>query len=401
MGQVKEVKILGNPIVDEDRVTLRVKVTGEGDRSVMDLIDTNFQLRVDGKSLDLNPKDWKSPEETIPPPAYVVVLVDFSGSMESKDSSGKTKLEGAIKAIREFISTASKRGGTTEVSIVPFGESGEKCQGYEVSEEELGNFFSAADVKLTNYLEYLENQDLCASTDLYAPLTKAIRFLGDTSNPDFYPLQNLEEESTANSNLPQPRLSIILVSDGYHNKPNEIQDFDALKDTIKRKSNIVIHTLGYGLTPEQLGEKYKLNRPVTRRDLGNKKEQVRPEEFVDRDRLSEIAQLTGGIAEFSGNAQTIADSLQTFLNALLGEYEMSYYEPNPVRGSKHEVKVIITSDDKIPVTSESEGYTIKIWITPPRGVRLSILIGTLFFLVTGGLIPFYLWGQHLKQSDQE
>jgi hypothetical protein len=101
-GQVKEAEIVGNPSVKDDRVTVRIKVKGTEDRPVMALQDTNFKLIVDKKELKFKTKDWKSPEESIPPPAWIIVLLDFSGSMNMQDSRGTKKITGAINAIRQF-----------------------------------------------------------------------------------------------------------------------------------------------------------------------------------------------------------------------------------------------------------------------------------------------------------
>ncbi len=390
-GQAKQAEIVGNPLVNQDRVTIRIKVKGEEDRPVMGLFDTDFRLLVDEQEVNFRPKDWKSPEETVPPPAWIIVLLDFSGSMQGLDSRGTTKIEGAIDAIREFTEVLGERGGKTQVAIVPFGESGPGCEGYAVNNDTLDKFFPAGDFKLQNYLDYLARLTPCASTNLYEPLNRAIRFLADPDEPRFY----VPEESDE----PQPRLSIILLSDGYHNKPNEEQDFQTLERLLRRNENIIVHTLGYGLTPEQLGQKYKLGKPATRQDLGTGDKKVPPEEFVDRDRLAEIAQLTGGIAEFSGEAQAIASSLQLFLNTLLGEYEITYTDPNPVRGEKHSVRVVVDSPDGSVVKSEPNSYTITVFgRSLPSSVRLTMLLYVFLVMGLGGVLPFWLWGQWLKRE---
>ena len=388
-GQAKQAEIVGKPLVNEDRVTIRIKVKGEQDKPVMGLFDTDFRLLVDQQEVDFRPKDWKSPEETIPPPAWIVVLLDFSGSMQELDSRGTTKIEGAIKAIREFTEVLGERGGETRVTIVPFGESGQGCEGYPVNNDTLEKFFPAGDFKLQNYLDYLAGFTPCASTNLYEPLNRAVRFLADTDDTRFY----VPEESDE----PQPRLSIILLSDGYHNKPNEEQDFKTLELLLRRNDQIIVHTLGYGLTPEQLGQKYKLGRPVTRQDLGYGEGKVPPEEFVDQKRLAEIAQLTGGIGEFSGDAQAIAESLQLFLNALLGEYEITYTDPNPARGSKHSVHVAVKSSDGSVVESTPQSYIITVFgRSLSFSVRLTMVMSVFLVMGLGGILPFWFWGEWLK-----
>jgi len=372
---------------------VRIKVSQENDRPVMGLSDTDFQLFVklspdqEPEEVIFKPQDWRSPENTVPPPAWIIVLLDMSNSMLQPDSKGQTRIDGAIQAVREFTDLAAERGGNTQISIVPFGEGGASCEGYEVKNETLNQFFLAGDIKLQNYLDYLDDLIPCASTNLYEPLKKAVKFLADGSNTSFYPPENSE--------LPEPRLSVILLSDGYHNRGKEQEEFDDLSELLRRNNQIIVHTLGYGSTPEELGNKYKLGRPATRQDIGVGDKKVPEKEFVDQKRLAEIANLTGGIAEFSGNAEDIAENLQLFLDSLLGEYEITYTDPKPERGVKHDVMVEVQS-----IKSESEPYTIR--LTPPLSVksRLIMTIILLILLGIGGIIPFYFWGKHLKEEAQ-
>ncbi|CEJ45387.1 Uncharacterized protein apha_01899 [Umezakia ovalisporum] len=382
-------EIVNNPRVKDDRVTIRIKVKNSADRPVMGLEDTNFKLLVDEKEVPFATKDWKSPEETIPPPAWIIVLLDFSGSMNQLDRGGTKKITGAINAVRQFIQVLSQRGGDTQISIVPFGKSGSNCQGYPVNNETLGKFFGAKDFKLQNYLDYLAKTTPCASTDLYTPLNQAIRFFANGEDENF--------DTSENSDAPQPRRSIILLSDGYHNQINENQDFEGLKKLLKNNPLITVHTLGYGLTPTELGQKYKLGRPANRADLASGK--VPESEFVDQKRLQEIASLTGGITEFSGNAKAIAENLQLFLNALLGEYEITYTQPNAERGAKHDVQVVVNIPRGESVKSPPKAYRITVFgRSLPLMVRLIMLICVLLAMVFAGVLPFYFWGEALKQE---
>ncbi|MCW9683250.1 VWA domain-containing protein [Dolichospermum planctonicum UHCC 0167] len=391
LAQVKKAEIIGSPTFKDDKVTIRIKVKGGDDRPVMGLEDTNFKLTVDKKEVKLKPKDWKSPEETVPPPAWIVVLLDFSGSMNQVDSGGTKKIAGAINAIREFTKISAERGGNTQISIVPFGKAGSNCPESPVNKETLDKFLAANDFKLQNNLDYLKSLTPCASTDLYEPLTKAVKFLGNSEDSRF----SLPE----NSSQPQPRLSIILLSDGYHNVPNEGADFAALTKLLKRHENITVHTLGYGLTPEQLGVKYKLGRPATRADLNNRK--IPEAEFVDQKRLGEIAKLTGGIAEFSGNAERIAENLQLFLNALLGEYEITFTQQEAERGSKHQVQVKVSSQKGKAKESQIIEYIMPVFgRSLPLGVRLIMVISVLLIVIIGGVVPFHYWGKYLKAEAQ-
>ncbi|MDJ0676574.1 MAG: vWA domain-containing protein [Calothrix sp. MO_167.B42] len=397
-GQVKEAEIVDNPTVKNDRVTVRIQVKGNQKRPIMGLQDTNFQLKVDGQEVDFDSDDWKSPQESEPPPAWIIVMLDLSGSMDKRDSSNIRKIDGAINAIRQLIKASSERGDKTQIAIVPFGEpsppeSEYSCEGYVVNQASLDRFFVAGDAKLENNLEYLEGLKPCASTNLYEPLKKAIKFLGNTSDTRFYPPEN--------SSQPQPRLSIILLSDGYHTAGNEERDFQSLTTLLRRNKNIIVHTLGYGLTPEELGKKYKLGKPATRKDVGTGSGKVPESEFVDQQRLAEIAELTGGISEFSGDAEAIAENLQLFLNSLLGEYEITYTHPNAERASKHNVQVVVNSQGDKPVESSPKGYIITVFgRSLPLQVRLGMFICILFMLVLAGMLPFYLWGKGLKQEAQ-
>lgn len=398
-GAVKTAEI-SSTTVNEDLVTIRVQVKDEEDKPVLRLSEQDFQTFVDGKQI--NPSDWKSSEEATPPPAWIIVLLDMSGSMRASDSQGKTKIEGALEAIREFTELAAERGGNTQIAIVPFGDGAPSCEGYPVNKETLDKFFPAGDFKLQNYLDYLEGLTPCASTNLYEPLDDAIRFLANTNDTRFHPPQ--EEDSQQSE--PKPRLSIVLLSDGFHNKDNEEKDFNNLKRLLDRNSQsdspIIVHTLGYGLTPEQLQQKYKLPKPATRANLWYRqgtlpKGKIPAEEFVDKKRLTEIAQPSGGIAEFSQDAQTIAESLKLFLNALLGEYEITYTDPNPERGRSHQVNVVVDG-----VKSATKDYRIAVFgRSLPSQVRLAMLICTLLLAGLGGIVPFYFWGQKLKQEATE
>lgn len=391
LAQVKKTEVIGSPTFKDEKVTIRIKVNNQEDRPVMGLEDTNFKLTVDKKEVKFKPKDWKSPEETVPPPAWIIVLLDFSGSMNQVDSGGTKKIAGAINAIRQFTKISGERGGNTQISIVPFGKAGSKCPESPVNEETLDKFLAANDFKLQNNLDYLSSLSPCASTDLYEPLTTAVKFLANTKDSRFY----LPE----NSSQPQPRLSIILLSDGYHNALNEATDFAALTKLLQRKENITVHTLGYGLTPQELGVKYKLGRPATRADLNKRK--VPEAEFVDQQRLAKIAKLTGGIAEFSGNAERIAENLQLFLNALLGEYEITFTQPNAERGSKHKVQVKVSSQDGKAKESQTIEYIMPVFgRSLPLGVRLIMVISVLFIVIIFGIVPFHYWGKHLKAEAQ-
>jgi len=390
----QKVEITGSPTIQDDRVTLKVKVKDASDRPMVGLKSKDFSVAVDNKPLDSKSIVWKSPEEATPSPVWIIVLIDLSGSMRAKDASGTTKLEGAINAIRQFNKSIADRSRSfpddlkPRIAIVPFGEPGKDCTGFVVDEDTLDNFSPAGDFKLTNQLDFLANTTPCASTNLYAPLTYALNFLGNTDDVRFNP--------PLDSNLPKPKLSIILLSDGYHTMPKEAEDFGELQSLLKSNSKITVHTLGYGLTLKELGKKYKLNRSAKRNDINNKK--VSAEEFVDENRLAEIAKSGGGISEFSADAIKVTEKLQVFLNAILGEYEISYAQPSSERGSKHNVKVFVTID-KNKSESNLEPYTITVFgRSLPLTTRI-IIIGSIILLIgIGGILPFSIWAKRLKEE---
>lgn len=404
IAAIKTAEIVGNPTVNEDRVTIRIRVKDTADRPIVGLTDNDFKLQVDGKDLSFNSKDWKSPQDAVPPPAWVIVLLDMSGSMSSADSRGTTKLAGALQAIKQFKTTIAERAANApsdrmpRIAIVPFGKPGTNCPGFPVEQAELDKFFPASDFKLQNHLGFLAGQAPCAATNLYEPLNKAIRFFSNGNDPRFAAPEDPQK--------PQPRLSIILLSDGFHTEAREAEEFDQLKQLLKRNPQITVHTLGYGLNLEELGSKYKLGRSATRQDIWfgadakqTPKGKVWAEDFVDQERLREIAQLTGGISEFSADAQAVSSKLQLFLNALLGEYEISYLHPNADRGSKHDVKAIVSSDRAIAET-EAEPYSISVFgRSLPLPVRLGIFLGTLLAMGAGGVAPFWIWANALKEED--
>ncbi|MGB3511324.1 MAG: vWA domain-containing protein [Microcoleaceae cyanobacterium] len=425
LAQIKNVEIIeAIPDRNEAKVTLRLKAYDQNNKPVIGLQKEDFNLTVcppkadpkTGECQTLNQADinWKIPQPEELPPAWIIVLLDFSGSMKQLDSSGeKTKLEGAVTAIRKFNQDLAKRGTNTKISIVPFGKGGKNCPGNKVSPKELDKFVLAGDEKVEESLKKLEGEldKLCAATDIYEPLRQAVQFFGNSEDTRFNPPED--------TNLSQPRRSIILLSDGYHsiygNRQNEPelegQDFEKLVFMLKSYPNITVHTLGYGLTPQQLQQKYNLEQPPTIRDIsirGGRKSnnseeltELAAEEFVDQKRLQQIAEVTRGIAEFSGNAEDISRSLTEFLEALFDEYEINYVQPiNADRGSLHNVQVSLNLSDN-SVDSELKPYVFP-WVSRslPLLTRTIIFLLALAVLLGGGVIPFLLWSKSMKREYQ-
>ena len=76
----------------------------------------------------------------------------------------------------------------------------------------LDNFFPAGDLLLEKQLKSISGPgtEICASTDLYNPPIKAVKFLGRKyrlTDPDLP-----EEEAPP----PPPKLAVVLLSDGFH-----------------------------------------------------------------------------------------------------------------------------------------------------------------------------------------
>ena len=403
--QIERVEIVETPKVDLNAgtVKLRLKVYGLNNRPIARFEEKDFQLMVNcPESADcptLEDIKWKNPQQAEPPESFTIVLLDFSGSMRFHDADGIPKLSGAINAIKNFSEHLGKRSGNkSHITIVPFGESGDGCaegQGdYPVTEEQLSTFLLVGDAKFNSYFQYLGNRldHLCSSTNIYEPLSNAVRFLGDPGDPRFHPPKD--------SNRPQPRLSIVLLSDGYHNRENEAQDFETLKSLLRLHPEITVHTLGYGLTPEELGEKCGLGRPMTRDDISICRGVVEAHEFVDKERLTQIATETGGIAAFSANQADIVQSLLQFLNALLGEYEIIYRHPQIDRAELYQVRVKVTSQGSSTATAEAP-YTIP-WVAPslPPKIRVKIVLLAVVALVIGGFLPFWLWTRSIQRKYQ-
>jgi hypothetical protein len=412
--EIKEVEIVKQPQVEGDDVTVRVKLQGKDNKPVIPLKPNDFTLSVRKRLPSQEWSDWsrlkqedywnswKSPEEAVQVPVWMVFLLDFSGSMKQKDSQGVTKFTGAIDAIRSFNEFAAENlEGSIQISVVPFGIGGKNCPIDRVDEEKLDRFLPVGDFKLSNYLDNLEKRSPCASTDLYAPLKKAVRFLSNPYEKRFSPAETKvsEENFQSEETTTQPQLAIVLLSDGYHNAGNDKQNFGELEKLIAKNDNIVIHTLGYGLTPQQLGKKYNLGRSANREDVN--KGTVAAEEFVDKKLLEDIANMTGGIGEFSANASAIAQQLPLFLKALLGEYEISYSNPSAERGSTHQIRVGVDSPAKEKIVySQPEDYRITVFgRSLPLSTRLTILLVTLTTLGIGGFLPFYFWGKWLKKTE--
>lgn len=393
---------MGEPQFDRntERVTLRLKVVDEYQRPIDDLTYRNFNIFVNQAPINLRPQDFQNPKFATPPPTRIIVLLDMSGSMNqpvSTSSSSQTKLEASLEAIRAMVDQAALKNNI-KISVVPFGEKGGgNCSSddvYKVNETALNKFYLAGSEELEKELNKYEEKTPCAATNLYQPLKRAISFFSDGSNPEFYP--------SSNSDQPQPRLAIILLTDGYHNGGNDQSYLEELQDFLIDNSELSVFTLGYGLSPQQLKDKYQEKCQLTgipTRDDFDKCPGL-AEEFVEREPLEKIADWGNGFSEFSGNPDEIAENFLDFLKSILGEYEMSYPEPNPERGKTHSVHVTVKDGQNTISSKPPKKYTIDTFgRTPPPSDRLRVFLGTLGVLGIGGLIPFYIWQGQLKKNQ--
>jgi hypothetical protein len=400
------VTIVGNPTVNDDDVTVRLRVKDKNGRPVGTLKSNQFRLQVDQQPLAFDPRNWKNPEQTTPSPTWIVVLLDMSGSMARPARPGQTttKLAGAIAAIKQFKRTMAERSQKSgrrslpQLSIVPFGKSGKGCAGFPVTPANLDKFFPANAFNLENQLNFLAQQSPCAATDLYAALNQTINFLSNPSNSRFAQSKNAKEL--------QPRLSIVLLSDGFDTNAQDDSVLQNLIQRLRQVSQITVHTLGYGLSPKELGKQYQLGRAVTRRDLWwtrnqRPKGKVPADEFVDPQPLSAIAKTTGGIAEFSAEPSDIAKKLQLFLSAVFGEYEIRYEQPSAERASHHQVQVTVKTPQGSMESAPKIYRITNFGRSLPRQTRLSLLIVTLIGILIAGGIPFRVWMQSLKKDLQQ
>ena len=118
---------------------------------------------------------------------------------------------------------------------------------------------------------------------------EAVKFLTNPSNePErFYPKDEEGEPIE-----PLPRLAVILLTDGFDNDPkypDKVEKLKEIKDGLQGNEQITIHTLGYGLTPEEIGRKFNLGRAARLSDTRN---QAIAKEYLDVEGLEQISQIT-------------------------------------------------------------------------------------------------------------
>ncbi|MDJ1185922.1 vWA domain-containing protein, partial [Roseofilum casamattae] len=367
-------------------------------------------------------------------PADVAILLDMSGSMIHPDSSPGTqriKLEGAISAINEFIDAVNQESNlNVRIGLAPFATGGNEFRVTEQSLED--NFFESNNPDLKQKIEQLANQRINGSTNLYAPLETTVNYLrkqaslnGNISNSL---VENNEPSNPVNNNARQ--LVIIVLSDGFHNydRDTENTQFEQLRYLLKPPDpqipRVTVHTLGYGeslaeiyqssrcrdfqLTEEQLTNDEtiiseqiidRLRDNCQRLDnlntLGIDESKIRIDEFiVDRPRLRQIANVTGGIHQFPDNAEEVAQSLIKFLETLR-EYQLEYDQPGADRATKHEAQIVVKE-----LSSQVVDYRIcNIGCPPLQTVeRLKLAVVAVIIFAAIGIFPFIKWSQQLRQN---
>ncbi|MGB8686355.1 MAG: VWA domain-containing protein [Microcoleus sp.] len=150
-----------------DNVKLRVKAVDDSNVPIQGLKAKDFQLRTTnnkGEPITLKPSQIKflSSLQSQPDPAYVVMLLDMSGSMKNKDLAGKKKQEEAVKAIREVIRDIRAENMPVQIAIVPFGEGGGNCEGFKVDADEISRkLVNVTNNQLDQQLNTLAGIEVC------------------------------------------------------------------------------------------------------------------------------------------------------------------------------------------------------------------------------------------------
>jgi len=442
-----------------NQVTLRVKVAGQDNIPIEGLKQEDFVVHTtDRKGNPIKiPKDeftFIAPEQTTPDLAFVVFLVDISGSMKHPDSAGVPKLEGATKAIRKFVEQARSEEIPLKFALIPFGYPGQnECTGKYLSPVNLNNInnekYSFVDITDDGILNkrFKELSDiqskLCASTNLLKPLTVGA--------------VHLRQQFKA-SQENEARLVIILLSDGYDNSSqdriNDINEF------LQEEPKVTVHTLGYGeslrnlrdradcypniddrdLKPQLIADSCELPRPdinqfikedssENHKMINDKAAQCdrqifappfsketsftlenvsyycqlpRPDikEFIiDEYLLNQVAKATGGIYQISNDADSVAKSLTDFLKTLR-EYEIKYQQPDADRASEHAVFIEVNAPHRKlnSVVSDKESIRFPTFFFDLKQHK-PVVIGT-FAIGFFGLLLFVIWSQILKHQAE-
>lgn len=391
-----------------ERVTLRVRVIDDNNVPIQGLRAKDFQIKTTGArgqqiTLRSSQINFLSSQQSQPDPAYLVMLLDMSGSMRHKDLAGKKKQEEAVKAIREVIRDIRAENMPVQIALIPFGEKGKNCtQGFKVDVDEISQkLVKVTDNQLDEQLNYLAGIEVCAATKIYEPLAETVKFLGESNF-----------ESSRNDIIGKPlppRLAVILLSDGYDVvRSNERERFQNLIDVLHQYPQVTVHTMGYGETLRQLHDRANCSLTDSKLTVDNVSSRCRlpkqdiNEFIVDENRLNEIAQLTGGIYRLPGNAEEVVETLRTFLTTLR-EYEITYRQPGSDRASLHQTTVgVILPSRQIDLTAETKTIRMSNFNYCPLSLsnRFSILALTLVLLGVPSLLLFIAWSKKLKSQAE-
>ncbi|GAA6623618.1 vWA domain-containing protein [Scytonema sp. NUACC26] len=416
VNENRDTRISITPQVIGDEVTLRVQVR-KNNKLLTNLKQKDFSVRVDCKENNISscetvPFKFITPKESKPLPTRIVLLLDLSGSMIKLDEGNEQpKLQGAIDAIKEFTQVLAERGNNTQMVIVPFSsdykdENGRSiCSGEPVTKQTLDRFAPASDPQHQTDLRQLKDalskdreapsknqpkKRICGETNLYQSLATTLDFLGNL---------NLENQSQSVGFSQSPRLHVVLLSDGFDTvgfDPGQKDichpsHFEKLKTEYLRRyaGKIRVHTVGYGLTPEELGQRYSVlkGKPAKcedREKFSGEERKNFENELVDREHLKEIADLTDGTPEFSGNAREIAQRFQNILDIILDEYQIIYTQKNADTASRHNAFVNVRS-----IGDREVSYSIPFVFQVPSHIRFWTI--PLFVIVPLGLSILFLY----------
>jgi hypothetical protein len=385
-----------------------VEAIDDNNIPIQDLKAHEFQIKTtnaDGEKITLNSSriNFISSQQSQPDPAYIVILLDMTGSMRQNDLAGKNKQESAINAIREVIHDLRVQNMPVQISVIPFGEGGKFCEGFKVNADEISrNLVKVSDSELDRHLDALAAVNVCASTQIYEPLGEAVMYLGNTY---------FEHSSNQliRQNTP-PRLGVILLSDGYDAyRSDETERFQDLMNILQQNPQVTVHTIGYGETLRQLRDRSNCNLSNSQLTVDNVSRYCQlsgtdiREFIIDEKRLNQIAEATGGIYRLPGTAKEVVETLRTFLTTLR-EYEIIYQQPGSDRASQHQTTVtVVSSSRQVNLTSEVEQIRMSNfnYCPLPFSSRFSVLAGTLSLLGLPGFLLFLSWSKKLKSQAEE
>lgn len=391
-----------------DNVKLRVKAVDDSNVPIQGLKAKDFQLKTtnaQGQQITLKPSQIKflPSQQSKPDPAYIVMLLDMSGSMKNQDLAGKKKQEEAVKAVREVIRDIRAENMPVQIALIPFGEAGKSCkQGFKVDADEISRrLVNVTNNQLDQQLNTLAGIEVCAATIIYERLAETVKFLGESNFQS--PTKDLMGQP-----LP-PRLAVILLSDGYDVlRSNEKDRFQNLIEVLHQYPQVTVHAMGYGEKLRQLRDRSNCSLSNSQLTVDNISAVCRlpgkdiNEFIVDESRLNEIAQATGGIYRLPGNAQEVVETLRTFLTTLR-EYEITYRQPGSDRASLHQTTVgVIAPSRQLNLTAEAKPIRMSNFNYCPLplpnrfGILVFTLIGGLF-----GLFFFITWSKNLKSQAEK